>query len=84
MPSQNGGKLKKTFLFRMELRQKSKQEEVERRKVEDRRRRERENAAGMREAWGSGGGREALDNQVGGEGVELYSQGVIHVETSEG
>ena len=47
----------------MELRQKSKQEEVERRKVEDRRRRERENAAGLREAWG-GGGREAIDTQV--------------------
>ena len=34
----------------MELRQKSKVEENDRRKVEDRRRRERENFAGLREA----------------------------------
>ena len=34
--------------FRMELRQMARQEETERRKVEDRRRRERESAAGLR------------------------------------
>ena len=49
---------------RMELRQKSKLEEVERRKVEDRRRRERENAAGLREAWGAGGGGKEEEIQV--------------------
>ena len=42
--------LQKYLNSRMELRQKSKQEENERRKVEDRRRRERENMAGLREA----------------------------------
>ena len=36
---------------------------MERRKVEDRRRRERENAAGMREAWNSGP-RDSDENQV--------------------
>ena len=47
----------------MEVRQKSKLEEMERRKVEDRRRRERENAAGMREARNSGS-RDSDENQV--------------------
>ena len=49
---------------RMELRQKSKQEETDRRKVEERRRRERENLAGLREALGSLRNNEKLDVQV--------------------
>ena len=48
----------------MELRQKSKQEETDRRKVEERRRRERENLAGLREALGSLRKEDKLDVQV--------------------
>ena len=49
---------------RMELRQKSKQEETDRRKVEERRRQERENLAGLREALGSLRKNDKLDVQV--------------------
>ena len=38
--------------FRLEILQKSKQEEMDRKKVEDRRRKERENVGGIRESWG--------------------------------
>ena len=39
-------------MFRLEILQKSKQEEMDRKKVEDRRRMERENVGGIRESWG--------------------------------
>ena len=38
-------------MFRLEILQKSKQEEMDRKKVEDRRRKERENVGGVRESW---------------------------------
>ena len=41
-----------TGKFRLEILQKSKQEEMDRKKVEDRRRKERENVGGIRESWG--------------------------------
>ena len=48
----------------MELRQKSKQEEADRRKVEERRRRERENMAGLRDALQSRSNNDKLDMEV--------------------
>ena len=39
-------------MFRLEILQKSKQEEMDRKKVEDRRRKERENVGGIRDSWG--------------------------------
>ena len=40
------------LVLRLEILQKSKQEEMDRKKVEDRRRKERENVGGIRESWG--------------------------------
>ena len=42
----------KISIVRIEILQKSKQEEMDRKKVEDRRRKERENVGGIRESWG--------------------------------
>ena len=39
-------------VFRLDIVKKSKQEETDRKKVEDRRRKERENVGGIRESWG--------------------------------
>ena len=46
--------------------------------VEDRRRQERENAAGLREAWTGNGGRPPMDSQVRGDlGISVLGDGGV-------
>ena len=48
----NGCSVCSLAVFTLEIVQESKQEEMDRKKVEDRRRKERENVGGIRESWG--------------------------------